>query len=253
MRFDRVLNWRARGLPAYGMHLGRFLFRLCVFLSVLVCYLLAPGRLDLTRPWREIGLIAPGHILCVILLVAMLRLHRKKPGMSMGRLKQYPDCAVPDLRRPPEEIRAAVRRKNLGALKVLAVWLAGNAVVALLYFRDRIGVAELVLLCAFYYLSDIICILFFCPFQLLFLGNRCCINCRIFAWGSWMTATPLVLLPAPLPYAVVVLSLTLLARWEYHVFRSPENFWMGSNRNLRCESCTERLCRTKLYPPLREE
>ena len=45
---------------------------------------------------------------------------------------------------------------------MLAVWLAGNAVIVLLFFRHYIGVAELVVLCAFYYLSDMICILFFC-------------------------------------------------------------------------------------------
>lgn len=252
MRYKLFPHWKG-GVPAWGMHVSRFLFRLCVFLGVLICYLLAPQRLDLSRPWREIGLIAPGHILCVILLVTMSLLHLREPGMSMGRLKQYSRYARLDPQCDPDALRSAMRRKNLGALKVLAVWLAGNAVVAVLYFWGRIGVAELVLLCAFYYLSDIICILFFCPFQLFFMGSRCCVNCRIFAWGSWMMATPLALIPSLLAWAVVLLSLSLLIRWEYHVFRYPQHFWRGSNCSLRCGSCTERLCRAKLYPPLNED
>ena len=51
----------------------------------------------------------------------------------------------------------------------------------------------------------------------------------------------------------LLLSLSLLIRWEYHVFRYPQHFWRGSNCSLRCGSCTERLCRAKLYPPLNED
>lgn len=73
--------------------------------------------------------------------------------------------------------------------------------------------AWLVLLTAFYYLSDMICILFLCPFQLFLMGNRCCVNCRIFAWGSWMMVTLLVLIPSPVTAVPLLLGLSLLIRW----------------------------------------
>ena len=244
MRYKLFPHWKG-GVPAWGMHVSRFLFRLCVFLGVLICYLLAPQRLDLSRPWREIGLIAPGHILCVILLVTMSLLHLREPGMSMGRLKQYSRYARLDPQCDPDALRSAMRRKNLGALKVLAVWLAGNAVVAVLYFRGRIGVAELVLLCAFYYLSDIICILFFCPFQSWMMHNRCCTTCRIYNWDYAMMCTPLLGVAGLLSLSACLLAAAVLVRWEFTYLRHQERFFVSSNDALRCDQCHEHLCRYK--------
>ncbi len=232
----------------YPQYLTRFFFRLAVFLVILGCYVFYPQGLDLTRPWHQAGLFSPAHLLCLVMICSMLAQHARRPGMSMGRMKQYRAFSdiVPTY--DPAQLQAAKKRQNRGALKVLAVWLAGNAVIVLLFFRHYIGVAELVVLCAFYYLSDMICILFFCPFQLFLMGNQCCINCRIFAWGSWMMATPLVLIPSLLPAGVVLLSLTLLIRWEIQYHRHPERFWSGANRALRCVNCTEHLCRAKRIP-----
>ncbi len=248
MKCDILQPAKAKKL-VFPQYLIRFLYRLTAFLVVLYFYLFRRSSLDLTRSWRSIGLFSPAHLLCLSMVVIMVLQHLRGPEMSMGRMKQYPQfCHIdPNYNRERQiEVR---KQQNRGALKVLILWLAGNGVVAFLYFRHIIGVAEVVLLSAFYYLSDMICILFFCPFQLFFMKCKCCVNCRIFAWGSWMMATPLVLIPSPFALAPVLLSLSLLIRWEIHFRRHPEQFWEGANLDIRCANCTEHLCRLKPVAP----
>jgi hypothetical protein len=56
------------------------------------------------------------------------------------------------------------RLQQIGALKVALVWIAANAVVGLLYIRRVIGVAELLLLCLLYFVSDLVCVLLYSRF-----------------------------------------------------------------------------------------
>lgn len=160
-------------------------------------------------------------------------------------MKQYPNRFEPVANYSRQSLKEAVRQQNRGALKVAAVWLTGNLVFGILYWRRTIGVAELVLLCALYYLCDLICVLFFCPFQTFLMGNRCCVNCRIFAWGSWMMATPMAFIPHWFSWSLVGLGLVVLVVWEVRFRRYPERFWFGSNKLLQCAHCQEQLCRYK--------
>ena len=56
---------------------------------------------------------------------------------------------------------------------------------------DIIDEGVLWLVCLFYGVCDMICILFFCPFQSWFLKNKCCCTCRIYNWDYAMMFTPL--------------------------------------------------------------
>ena len=81
--------------------------------------------------------------------------------------------------------------------------------------------------------------------------NRCCVNCRIFAWGSWMMAAPLMCVPHWYAWSLFGAGLLVLAVWERRYFLHPERFWSGSNRLLQCAHCQEQLCRYKLPRSLR--
>ena len=83
------------------------------------------------------------------------------------------------------------------------------------------------------------------PFQTFLMGNRCCVNCRIFAWGSWMMATPMAFVPHWFSWSLVGLGLVVLVVWEVRFRRYPERFWFGSNKLLQCAHCQEQLCRYK--------
>lgn len=83
------------------------------------------------------------------------------------------------------------RAADCSALLVAAVWIGFNLIFFVLYRQGIIGVPELMLLTLFYFLSDMICVLYFCPFRLM-MHTRCCTTCRIFNWDSMMMCTSLL-------------------------------------------------------------
>ena len=129
------------------------------------------------------------------------------------------------------------------------MWLVINLCFGTLYHRGILRIPHLVLLCALCYLCDLVCVLFFCPFQTFLMGNRCCVNCRIFAWGSWMMAAPLMCVPHWYAQSLFWTGIVVLVCWEVRYRRHPERFWSGSNRNLQCSHCKEQLCRYKFPRP----
>ena len=97
------------------------------------------------------------------------------------------------------------------------------------------------LYCA-YSVCDVICILFFCPFQSWFLKNKCCSACRIYNWDYAMMFTPLFFVRKGYTWSLLALSVALLVRWEIVFYRHPERFSEKTNEYLRCANCTEKLC-----------
>jgi hypothetical protein len=97
-----------------------------------------------------------------------------------------------------------------------------------------------------YGVCDIICILFFCPFQTWFMKNRCCTTCRIYNWDFAMLCTPFLLIPGFYAYSLLAVALLILARWEVTYKLHPERFSERTNESLRCANCTEKLCKHKV-------
>ena len=220
-----------------------FSWRSAVFLMILGIYLYDKTLLNFTRQGR---LFWPLSLLWVAVLVSMLAQLHPKSGLTTGCMKQYVSGYEPVANYDRDKLKETVRQQNIGALKVAVLWLAVNGFFGFLYMRKVFTVAELVLLCAFYYLCDLICVLFFCPFQTFLMKNRCCVNCRIFAWGSWMMAVPLVFVAHIYARSLVAASILVLVVWEYRFRKYPQRFWFGSNCLLQCGHCKEQLCRYKV-------
>ncbi|NLT47963.1 MAG: hypothetical protein GXX92_06055, partial [Clostridiales bacterium] len=94
-------------------------------------------------------------------------------------------------------------------------------------------------------LADLICVVIWCPFQSIIMKNRCCINCRIFNWGHFMMYTPLLFIKNFFTWSLFFTSIVVLIRWEITYAYHPYRFWEGSNINLRCENCQEKICKIK--------
>ena len=71
---------------------------------------------------------------------------------------------------------------NNGVVLVALIWIAFNAVFGALHMSGLLDDGIMILLCLAYSVCDMICILFFCPFQTWFLKNKCCCTCRIYNW-----------------------------------------------------------------------
>lgn len=128
---------------------------------------------------------------------------------------------------------------------VAAVWLMLNAVIGILYMVGIIDAGILVLISLAYGVCDMICILFFCPFQTWFMKNRCCTDCRIYNWDFAMMFTPYVFIPSVYTWSLLGMSLLLLLRWEITLHRHPERFAANTNACLSCKNCHEKLCTHK--------
>ena len=160
---------------------------------------------------------------------------------SMGCQKQFVRNYRPKLKEG-EKIRLNSAKSTF---MVAASWLALNGIIGILFFTHVINEGILLLISLFYGACDMICILFFCPFQTWMMKNKCCGSCRIYNWDYAMMFTPLIFIRSGYTISLVVLSLLLLIRWEVGVRMHPEFFCEASNDSLSCANCSEKLCHHK--------
>jgi hypothetical protein len=225
-------------------HYYKLLGRTLLLVAALVIYVV--GRVS--GESRPLGFLTrlPALSFAFFLLFAVEILFRFFPSSieSMGCQKQFlrnfcPTDAAPE---EAERIRLGSRRTTL---LVAISWLFLNAPLAVLYYTGVIDAGILLLVSLFYAVADMICILFFCPFQTWIMKNKCCGSCRIYNWDYAMMFTPIALIPNIFALSLFVLSLLLVAVWEITLWRHPERFSAATNASLRCASCTEKLCHHK--------
>ncbi len=134
---------------------------------------------------------------------------------------------------------------NNAAVLVALSWIIFNGLFGALYMAGVLDDGIMILLCSAYSICDIICILFFCPFQTWFMKNKCCSTCRIYNWDYAMMFTPLFFVKRLYSWSLLALSVALLIRWELAFYLHPERFSESTNDYLRCANCTEKLCTHK--------
>lgn len=133
------------------------------------------------------------------------------------------------------------RRREI--VPVIVLWVAGNAVIALALLR--LGVLDertALLWSLFYFMFDMICVVLWCPLQLLLMHNRCCTTCQIFNWDAIMVATPLIFVGGWFGGILLACAVIILIRWELAAVRHPERFDERTNARLACAQCPDKLC-----------
>jgi hypothetical protein len=225
----------------------KLFLRIALFAVAIVIYCKDESSLSLSDSafMFQHGL-KPGHMIWVIFMLNMAGKFTPQNTVSMGCGKQFKSNYVASAAEvDPDELQACVKAGNRGAKKVLAAWVGVNAVVGELYHRNVIGQSEILLLVLFYYVCDLIAILYYCPFQALIMKNRCCVTCRIFNWDALMICTPLIFTKGLFSRSLVLVALVLLVRWEVAFRRHPARFFERSNANLSCAACKEKICKVK--------
>ena len=134
---------------------------------------------------------------------------------------------------------------NNATLLVALVWIVFNGIFGALHMLGIFDDGIMLVLCAVYSVCDMVCILFFCPFQSWFLKNKCCAVCRIYNWDYAMMFTPLFFVEKTYTWSLLLLSVALLVRWEITFYRHPERFSPNTNDYLKCSNCSEKLCAHK--------
>lgn len=162
---------------------------------------------------------------------------------SMGCQKQFAKNYLP-IKKGKESISAKLNSWK-STLAVAIFWIVANMIFGGLYFKNIFDKGIMLLLCLFYSVCDMICILFFCPFQTWFMKNRCCVTCRIYNWDFAMMFTPFLFIPSFYTWSLLLVALLLLLYWEIMVHCHPERFMETTNACMSCKNCQEKLCAHK--------
>ena len=216
-----------------ALHFVKLILRSVLFVSVLVFYIL--DRTDVLT----YNAILPAVVWVFFIVEMFFRFFPSKLE-SMGCQKQF----ARNYKSVGETCVPENQSWQTTAL-VTAVWLALNAVIGVLYYTGIIDRGILIIIAIGYSVCDIICILFFCPFQTWIMKNRCCTTCRIYNWDFAMMFTPLAFMASWYTYSLLGCALALLLRWEITYRMHPERFSTTTNRCLDCSHCEEKLCSHK--------
>lgn len=142
------------------------------------------------------------------------------------------------------QARHVLRMRRLKEIIPVAVfWVIFSAAVGVfLMYMGWMSSATAVLWMLFFFWFDMVCVVLWCPLQLVFMKNRCCATCQIFNWDAIMVATPLLFAWSWPAAVLIVLGLVVLFRWEVRAFFHPERFAEETNASLVCANCKEQLC-----------
>lgn len=226
----------------YGV---RFLGRTILFIITTYLLLVHPQQLDYVNQFGFSDGFQFVDFLWIILMAGLIADFFPRKHISIGSEKQFARCYDPTGHNPIE-LKGLIKEANLRAFFMLLTWLIPNLIIGFLYKSHVLFTKEWLLwFCMLYFLGDLVCVLFFCPFQYFILKNRCCATCRVFKWDSLMTFTPLFFIDSRFGSSLILVSAALGFLWEYRYYKYPERFFEQTNKTLRCSQCTTYMCRTK--------
>lgn len=221
----------------------RLVFRVIVFAVCLAACFIAPEQFNILDGMNFFKTLSPLHALWLIWVFDMvLQIFPIKNKIALGSQKLFANRFRP--------IRDKINRQALrdyvvsttkSAYKVLILWGALIAVIGVLYILGALSKKWLFMICVFFYVCDLICVLIWCPFRLI-MKNKCCTTCRIFNWDHLMMFSPLIFAGGFFSLSLAVMALAAWLVWELFVLLYPERFWEMTNVALKCSECTDKLC-----------
>ena len=221
------------------MHYVRLVYRSVLFILLLIKYIDQRIHLEneLMSSLEKQPVILT--VTCTVFVFEMILRFFPSRFESPGCQKQFKQNYIKS-----GETQIVIQDNNAVVLVAL-IWIGFNGLIGALRMANVLDDGIMVLLCSAYSVCDMICILFFCPFQTWLLKNKCCGTCRIYNWDYAMMFTPLLFVRKSYAWSLLALSFALLIRWEITFYRSPERFSENTNEYLRCSNCREKLCTHK--------
>lgn len=135
------------------------------------------------------------------------------------------------------------RDRTREIVPVIVFWIVVNALFAMVLLHlGALDEKTALLWSMAYFLSDMVCVVLWCPLQLVLMRNRCCTTCQIFNWDAIMVATPLAFVGGWFGGVLLALAAVVLVRWELAALRHPERFDERTNARLSCAQCQDKLC-----------
>jgi hypothetical protein len=228
-----------RWSKTFLLHYWKLVFRSMLFLAAGITYVY--NRIhhtgELFGGFERNSLLL--SVIWIIFAVEMVLRFFPSGIESMGCQKQFAKNYRPTGR---EEVRLQSWKRTAA---VFLAWVALNGIFGALYLAGIFDAGIMLLIALAYSVCDMICILFFCPFQTWFMKNKCCGSCRIYNWDYAMMFTPLIFIPHYYTWGLLGVALLLLLVWELAAWLHPERFDEQTNECLSCAHCKEKLCHHK--------
>ena len=229
-------NKKLKLTPVSVLHYIRLVYRSVLFLAVLTSYIMERLKYDRLVIVDQLMIVQAVWVIFVIEMALRFFPSRlESPGCQKQFLRNY-------IKSGSTEISV---QDNHATMLVALIWICFNAVIGAFHMSGILDDGIMILICCAYSVCDMICILFFCPFQSWFLKNKCCSTCRIYNWDYAMMFTPLFFLRNIYTWSLLTLAVILMIRWEITFYLHPERFSERTNEYLKCVNCTEKLCTHK--------
>lgn len=234
---SRVTSVRKKNITSVSMlHFVRLVYRSLLFILLLIWYIRSrmQGADGLTEGLekRPLILIITWAVFVFEMILRFFPSKHESPGSQKQFSRNYIKSGSTQIEIPD----------NNATMLVALIWIVFNGFFGALHMTGLLDDGIMILLCSFYSVCDMICILFFCPFQTWFMKNKCCTACRIYNWDYAMMFTPLFFVRRPYTWSLLVLSAGLMLRWEITFYLHPERFSEKTNEYMRCKNCAEKLC-----------
>lgn len=237
-------NKRPKMSPIVTLHYVKLVYRSVLFAAALIVYVY--NRIRNTDTYFSGFENNELFLSCVWLVFVVEMILRFFPSRleSMGCQKQFRKNYKPTDFSLGENERIVPQSKRT-TFAVAAAWIALNSISTVAYLVGWIDAGIMILISLAYSVCDIICILYFCPFQTWFMKNKCCGSCRIYNWDYAMMFTPLIFIPNFFAKTLFGIAFVLLIQWEVLYHKFPERFTEKTNCSLSCAMCEEKLCQQK--------
>ena len=226
-------------------YINRLIMRIIIFILMILMYIFYPNYYEVAKGLEFFKMFSPLHIIWIIWVIDMiLKLCKVPKYWPLGSQKIWEDRFLPDLKEKLniKFIKEQMNKINKDVIKVAILWLLIVIIIDTLYLFKVLNYQIMILISAFFYVCDIICIVGWCPFKTFFMKNKCCTTCRIFNWDNAMMYLHLIVIPGIWTYSLVFMSILIVIVWEIVCFNHPERFIEKSNCALRCSNCKDKLC-----------
>ena len=237
----RHLVVKQKASPMRKMYMAKLIGR-CMVLVFCICLgILRPQEFtvlrDFTGSFSLLHLLWGAWMLDMLLQLVYVKKYVPLGSQKLFRQRYLPVAGGFD----GHGLRNYIRERTKLAYQVFLIYGAGIAVLGLLKKFDLLGDIALLVICAVFYVCDLICVLIWCPFRIL-MKTRCCTECRIFNWDHLMMFSPLLFVNGFYARSLVIAAAAVFLLWEYCIMAYPERFWEQSNEALKCSNCTDKLC-----------
>jgi len=227
------------------IYMGRFLARCFTLLAVSLFLVIAPEQFSPLKAGMFFDKLTLLHVLWVVWMFDMLAqvVPSTKAVMALGSQKSFAvhfRKALSPIH--PKELHAKAVHAAKRAYVVFVLWVCLTAALGWLHARSILSDLAMLWISTFFYVCDLICVLFWCPFRHFIMKNRCCTTCRIFNWDHLMMFSPLIFVKGFFAKSLVWFAVIVFLVWEWTAIRYPERFCEGSNQALKCSECTDLLC-----------